>query len=127
MDWEPHGHCFLWQPWVLWPDVFTNLLIAVSYVSLFLSLNQVRLFVRAPAKFKLQVDDNLIPITLGSFAAFIGWCGLTHVMDVIVIWTPQYEWQIIVQAVTGVLSSTTAFFMAKVALAMRQAMLPPNE
>jgi hypothetical protein len=29
--WEPHGHCFLWTPSLLWPLVGVNLLIALAY------------------------------------------------------------------------------------------------
>ena len=30
----PHGHCFLWQPGILWPTVTSDFLIFASYVAI---------------------------------------------------------------------------------------------
>ena len=43
------------------------------------------------------------------FAAFILWCGLTHMIDVITLWYPIYELQGWVKAVTAAISVTTAW------------------
>ena len=34
----PHGHCYLWNPSLVWTMVATDLLIGVAYVSIALSL-----------------------------------------------------------------------------------------
>jgi hypothetical protein len=37
-QWEPHGHCFLWTPALLWTIVLSNLLIGLAYYSIPLTL-----------------------------------------------------------------------------------------
>ena len=31
----PHGHCYLWQPWLVWLQVVSNGSIAAAYISIF--------------------------------------------------------------------------------------------
>ncbi|MGB0860106.1 MAG: GGDEF domain-containing protein, partial [Pseudoalteromonas spongiae] len=33
-DYMPHGHCYLWQPHILWTHVVSDLLIATAYFSI---------------------------------------------------------------------------------------------
>ena len=60
------------------------------------------------------------------FAAFILWCGLTHIVNLVTLWYPIYEVQGAVKAVTAAISATTAvaiFFLIPRALAIPS----PNE
>ena len=42
------------------------------------------------------------------FAAFILWCGLTHIDNLLTLWWPIYEFQALVKVVTAGISVTTA-------------------
>jgi hypothetical protein len=42
------------------------------------------------------------------FAAFILWCGLTHIVNLVTLWWPIYEFQALVKVVTAAISLTTA-------------------
>src|SRR5207253_2718436 len=42
------------------------------------------------------------------FAAFILWCGLTHLINLVTLWWPIYEFQGLVKLITAGVSLTTA-------------------
>ncbi len=48
---------------------------------------------------------------LFSFAIFIVSCGMTHVMDIIVLWRPFYWAQAIVKFITAIASTSTVFLL----------------
>ena len=67
----PHGHCYLWQPALVWTNVITDGLIGLAYVSISLSLYGL---IR---KIKLPFSAMVL-----SFGIFIGACGATHFLEV---------------------------------------------
>lgn len=94
----PHGHCYLWQPDILWTHVIADSLIAGAYVFI-------------PISIALITRRN--PPSLGYtiamlFAAFIVLCGMTHLFNIYVIWHPAYEMQSYLKSATAIISVATA-------------------
>jgi signal transduction histidine kinase len=101
----PHRYCYLARPDLIWSNVVTDSIIFLSYVSIFWSLSWVarrssRLLVRTMVAFFV------------AFGIFILACGLTHLMEVIVIWFPFYWLSVAVKVVTAVASGVTAVAFA---------------
>jgi PAS domain S-box-containing protein len=99
----PHGHCYLWQPSVLWLHVVANGLIAASYFAIPAILWY---FVR---RRRHEIPYWWMPVL---FAGFILLCGTTHLFDVWTIWNPDYRLDGAVKLVTGLVSAGTAFSLA---------------
>src|SRR6266702_578418 len=76
----PHGHCYLWQVGVLWLHITSDALIALSYFSIPLTLVY---FIRK----RRDIPFNWMFLC---FAIFIIACGMTHLMEIWVIWHPTY-------------------------------------
>lgn len=94
----PHGHCYLWQPGVLWLNVLSDAVIAASYFSL-----PVALIYFASKRRDLAFKPLFI-----MFGVFILACGMTHVMGIYTIWVPAYWLDGGVKAVTAMVSLATA-------------------
>ncbi len=100
----PHGFCFLWLPEIVWLHVVADALIAVSYFSIPLALWYF-------AQKRPDVPFHRVFIL---FATFITLCGLTHVVDIIVLWKPYYGIQGLLMLLTGIVSSATALFVWRI-------------
>lgn len=96
----PHGHCYLWKPALVWLHVGSDTLIGLAYVLISVLLYALVRKIRLPFS----------PMFL-AFAAFIGFCGLTHFMEVYTLWTPEYWWSGSVKAVTAVASVATGLLL----------------
>lgn len=101
----PHGHCFLWRPDLLFLHVTGDFLTALSYAIIPLGLVYI---VRKRHDLKF---DWLFML----FAAFIFFCGLTHVLGMINIWHGYYYIEGMAKLLTGIISTTTAFMLIKLA------------
>ncbi len=100
-QWEPHGHCFLWTPSLLWTIVVSNLLIGLAYYSIPITL------LTLVRKRQDLVHRNVFIL----FAIFIFSCGTTHLVKVWTIWQPVYWLQGTVDAVTAAASVLTAIVL----------------
>lgn len=96
----PHGHCYLWDPRLLSLHVISDVLIGLAYASISLTLY---ILVR-------QIRLPFSPMFL-AFGAFIGFCGLTHFMEVFTVWNPDYWLSGIIKAVTAVASVATGILL----------------
>ncbi|GAB4460361.1 MAG: hypothetical protein OHK0037_07540 [Elainellaceae cyanobacterium] len=76
----PHGHCYLWQLGLVGLHVVSDVLIALAYYSIPLTLYY---FVRK--RKDLPFDDIFL-----LFGAFIVACGTTHLLEVWTLWHPDY-------------------------------------
>jgi len=94
----PHGHCFFWQPSLVWPHVISDSLIAAAYFSIPLILYY---FIR------LRPDAKQRGLIL-MFACFIFACGTTHLLSVWDIWHSAYRLEGVMKAITAALSIATA-------------------
>lgn len=94
----PHGHCYLWQPLLLWTHVGADTVTALAYFSIPAAL------VYFTHKRK-DTDFNWIFLM---FAGFILFCGLTHVTEAITTWQPIYYTQGVIKVATAAISAFTA-------------------
>ncbi|MBV9387726.1 MAG: ATP-binding protein [Chroococcidiopsidaceae cyanobacterium CP_BM_ER_R8_30] len=94
----PHGHCYLWQPELVWLHIVSDSFIALAYYSIPLTLVY---FVR-------QREDLPFNWIFLLFGIFIIACGTTHLMEVWTLWHPTYWLSGLVKAITAVASLYTA-------------------
>jgi signal transduction histidine kinase len=94
----PHGYCFQWSPALLGLMVGSDAAITASYFSIPLALMA---FLRA----RKDIPFNGVFLL---FAAFILLCGLTHLVDLFVVWVPVYWLQAYAKLSTAIVSAATA-------------------
>ena len=94
----PHGHCYLWKPNLVRLHLISDALISIAYYSIPCTL------------FYFVQKRKDIPF--GSifllFAAFIIFCGTTHLMSIWTLWHPNYWSSGIIKALTAGISVYTA-------------------
>lgn len=99
----PHGHCFLWQPAILWLHVISDAGIALAYYSIPLVL------IYLTKKRKDLPFRNVFWL----FGAFILLCGTTHLMGIWVIWYPNYGIDGLLKAATAIVSIASLFVVVR--------------
>ena len=100
----PHGHCYLWKPGLVSLHFSSDILIALAYYSIPITLVY---FVR-------QRQDLPYPEVFWLFSAFIVACGTTHLLAVWTIWHSDYWLSGTVKAITAVISLYTAAVLVPV-------------
>jgi C4-dicarboxylate-specific signal transduction histidine kinase len=103
----PHGHCYLWNPSLVWTNVITDMLIGLAYVGISLSLYGLIRKIRLP--FSAMVL---------SFGVFIGACGATHFMEVWNLWYPDYWISAFTKVVTAIASVATGIWLVRLSPAI---------
>ena len=95
----PHEFCYLREPTLVWLHVISDLLIGIAYVSISATLG-----------FLVYKASKGIPFhwVFLAFGLFIVSCGLTHFMEIWVIWKPVYWLSGYVKVVTAAASVATA-------------------
>ncbi|WP_426189795.1 sensor histidine kinase [Massilia sp. DWR3-1-1] len=99
----PHGHCYLWQPAVLWLHVVSDALIAMAYFTIPPTL----LF------FVWRRKDLQFNFMFLCFAVFILACGASHLMEIWTVWHPTYWLAGAIKAITALASIPTAILLMK--------------
>src|SRR3984885_8725203 len=99
----PHGYCFLWNPGLIGLHVISDLLIALSYLSIPFPLG---CFVR-------KRRDLPFHWMFVCFGVFILACGTTHAMDVWTLWHANYWISGSIKAITALASVPTAILLVK--------------
>lgn len=94
----PHGHCFLWNPELVWLHVMSDSLIAIAYYSIPITLVY---FVRK----RVDLPFNWIFLLFGGFIVA---CGTSHVMEIWTLWHPTYWLSGFIKAITALISLYTA-------------------
>lgn len=97
----PHGHCFLWDPYLLWLHVGSDTLTTLAYFSI-----PVALYYFQSRRTDLQYRSLFL-----LFAAFILFCGLTHLFGIWNMWHSDYWASGSVKFATGVISMVTAVML----------------
>lgn len=97
-DYMPHGHCYFWQPHILWAHVISDLVIAAAYFSIPIALIA---FIRN----RPDIEHRAVFVL---FSAFILMCGISHIMGVWTIWQGVYGLHGIAKILTAVISLITA-------------------
>lgn len=100
-DFMPHGHCFLWQPGVVWLHVISDVLITLAYFLIPVGLVQL-------VRKRRDLEFNWMYLMFG---IFILSCGLTHAMNVWDIWHATYRLEGLIKAITAVASLATAVLL----------------
>jgi PAS domain S-box-containing protein len=103
-DFMPHGYCYLWNSQLVWLNVISDSLIALSYFTIPFGLLW---FVRQRSDFPFRAILKL-------FGVFIVACGATHLMEVWNLWHAQYWLAGGVKAITAVTSMATAAALVSV-------------
>jgi len=98
-DFLPHRYCYLDKAGLVWTHVVADSLIAISYLSISITLG-----------YLVQKGHRYIPFprVFLAFGAFIVACGGTHLMEVVTVWVPVYIFSAGVKVVTAVVSVLTA-------------------
>jgi PAS domain S-box-containing protein len=109
----PHGHCYLWQPELVWLHILSDSLIALAYYSIPLTL-----FYFVQKRQDLPFDWVFL-----LFGAFIVSCGTTHLIEVWTLWHPIYWFSGALKAVTALISLYTAIRLVQL---MPQALALPS-
>lgn len=94
----PHGHCYLWNPGLVWLHVLSDALTALAYYSIPLML----------IYFAYKRHDLPFKGIFFLFGAFIITCGTTHLLEVWTLWHPVYWLSGGVKAMTALVSMYTA-------------------
>lgn len=100
----PHGHCYLWQRELVSFHVLSDLLIAIAYFSIPITL----------IYFIKKRED--VPFTgiFVLFSLFIISCGITHLMAIFTLWYPFYWLSGILKIISATVSLLTAFELVSV-------------
>jgi signal transduction histidine kinase len=94
LQFMPHGHCYLWQPELVWANVISDLLITLAYYSIPLILV---VFIR-------KRRDVPFSAVFAIFAIFILSCGTTHLLEIVSVWNPVYRLAAVVKIITAIAS-----------------------
>lgn len=97
----PHGHCYLWQPALVWLHASTDSLIFLSYMAISGMLAYLVLKMK-------EIPFHSIYILFGTF---IFACGWTHLVEVLNIWVPTYWFAGTLKAITAIASVGTAIML----------------
>ncbi len=111
----PHGYCYLWTPDLIGLHVVSDSLIALSYLSIPITL----------VHFARRRRDIPFSWMFLCFGAFTVACGGTHIMEVWTIWFPSYWLAGAVKAVTACFSVATAILLIQ--LTPRALALPATQ
>ncbi|GEM_PF-2969995 len=98
----PHGHCFLWKPWLLWTHVISDFLIGLAYLAISISLYFI---IR-----RVQIQFSAVVLAFGTF---IGACGITHFMGIWNMWYADYWASGFVKFITAIASVATSIWLLK--------------
>lgn len=100
-DFMPHGHCYFWEPGLVWLQVIANASIGLAYFAISFTL----------AYIVRRIRDIPFQWMYLAFGIFIVTCGMTHFMDVWVIWTPHYWLDGGIRVITALASVGTAVLL----------------
>ncbi|MBI3131658.1 MAG: PAS domain S-box protein [Acidobacteria bacterium] len=103
-EFMPHGKCWSWEPWVVWSNVISDVVITLSYLTIGATLWW---FVRR--RRDLAFDWMFL-----MFATFIVACGLTHAMEVLNTWNGYFRIAGVVKIITAIASLPTALFLIRI-------------
>ncbi len=96
----PHGFCLLWRPDLIALHVVSDALIALAYFAI-----PAAIWVFLRRRNDLQPSHRRIAVL---FVVFITACGITHLVNILVLWQPWYGLQALAKAVTAAVSVATA-------------------
>lgn len=105
----PRGQCMLWEPDVVGAYVIGEVGTFLSY--LLISIGFIRLSRRADL-----TKTRLLEFASYLFAAFIGVCGVDHLLSAVAVWWPAYTFLAAWKVLLMVVSMTAAAFFVPVVM-----------
>lgn len=102
-DFLPHGTCYLWNSHLMLLHVISDGLIALAYMSIPITLV-------AFARKRKDVPFNWMFLCFGMFIVA---CGMTHIMEIVVLWHPIYWLSGVVKVITAGASVPTAILLVR--------------
>ncbi len=102
-DFQPHGFCYLWNARLVWLHAISDLLIALAYLTIPVTLVW---FIR-------KRRDLPFSWIFVCFGVFIVACGATHVLEVWNLWHANYWLAGVIKAVTAAASIVTAILLIR--------------
>lgn len=102
-EFPAHGSSYFWRPGIVGLHVTSDLLLALASFSIPASL--LTLLQRRP--------DWAFPRFFLLLSAFLLSCGVTHLINILVIWQPVYRLEGAFKLLTAVLSVATAFVLVR--------------
>jgi C4-dicarboxylate-specific signal transduction histidine kinase len=100
-DFMPHGYCYSWKPGLVWLHLVSDVLIALAYFSIPLTLVY---FIRK----RKDLPFNWMFLCFGTFILA---CGSTHLMEVWTLWHGTYWLSGAIKALTALASVPTAILL----------------
>lgn len=100
----PHGHCYLWKPGLLWLHIVSDILIAIAYYSIPITI----------VYFVSKRKDFPFKWLFLLFGSFIISCGTTHLVDIWTLWHPTYWLSGSLKAFTAFISIYTAIVLVPI-------------
>ena len=100
----PHGYCFSWNPALLWTFVSSDAIISVSYFSIPFAL----------LYFSFKRPDIQQRKFIALFGLFIVSCGITHIFEILTIWSPIYWANALSKSITALVSLITAVMLWRI-------------
>jgi signal transduction histidine kinase len=97
----PHGYCLLWRPDLVALHAVSDALIALAYFSIPVGLWHIL----------RQIPDPGFRRLSALFALFILFCGLTHVVGLVTLWSPVYGLLGLIKAATAAISLVAAYLL----------------
>jgi PAS domain-containing protein len=102
-DFQPHGFCYLWNARLVWLHATSDLLIALAYLTIPVTLVW---FIR-------KRRDLPFSWIFVCFGVFIVACGATHVLEVWNLWHANYWLAGVIKAITAAASIGTAILLIR--------------
>jgi len=96
---HPHGYCYLWLPDLVAAHVVSDSVIALSYLTISLTL------VYLVRKARRHIPFSWMFLAFGTFIVA---CGMTHAMEIVTLWQPWFWLSADVKMVTALASVSTA-------------------
>jgi PAS domain S-box-containing protein len=93
-DFMPHGFCWEWEPWVVWTNVLSDLVIFLCYLIIGSTL------LKLTARRRDMISNPVVAL----FGAFIVFCGFTHAMEVYNTWNGLFRLAGVVKGLTALVS-----------------------
>ncbi|MCM1981690.1 sensor histidine kinase [Lyngbya confervoides] len=100
----PHGHCYLWNPSLIWLHVLSDSAIAIAYYSIPLTLVYL-------VNKREDLPFNWIFLLFGGFIVS---CGTTHIFEVWTLWYPDYWVSGTMKLLTALISIVTAVVLVMI-------------
>ena len=92
--WMPHGFCIRWTPSLVWMYALSDSLITLVYYAIPITL----------AFLVMRSKEQRFKTMFVLFCVFIGLCGTSHLLSIVLLWQPLYWLDASVKLITALFS-----------------------